>query len=128
MKRRIRIKPYTRKRYGKRERVKGHDKHINIKRIGEIDLKQLSLGASRKENRQRLSNSHPDTIKSAKTMFEMPNKLWAANPDKFDILGFDAKEPPKVYKLPETGLKGQIVSYQGKIYIADQKGVSKLKN
>ena len=93
MKRRIRINSYTRKRYGKRERVKGYDKHINIKRIGEIDLKQLSLGTSRKANRQRLSNNHPDTIKNAKTMFIMPNKLWAANPDKFDILGFDAKEP-----------------------------------
>lgn len=128
MKRRIKINSYKRKRYGKTERVKGHDKHINIKRVGEIDLKQLSLGASRKENRQRLINSHPDTLKTAKIMFEMPNKLWAANPANFDVLGFDAKEPPKVNYLPKNGLTGQIVSFQGKVYIADQKGVFKLKN
>ncbi len=58
----------------------------------------------------------------------MPNKLWAANPANFDVLGFDAKEPPKVNYLPKNGLTGQIVSFQGKVYIADQKGVFKLKN
>ena len=57
----------------------------------------------------------------------MPNKLWAANPDKFDILGFDAKEPPMVKNIPKKGLKGQVVSYQGRIYIAGQDGVFKLK-
>ena len=128
MKRKIRIKPYTRKRYGKKERVKGHNKHIKIKIIEEIDLKQLSLGSTRKENRQRLINSHPDTMKNAKVMFNMPNKLWAANPANFDVLGFDAKEPPKVNYLPKNGLRGQIVSFQGKVYIGDQKGVFKPKN
>ena len=98
----------------------------DLNNIGPDDLTEIPLGEARNLKRKRYNKTHPDSKVNAKITFIRPNKFWKKHPDKCDVLGFDAKDAPIVKELPKKGLKGQIVKFRGKIYVADRSGQFKL--
>jgi hypothetical protein len=94
-----------------------------VKKITKADLAQIPLKDARRLKRRRYNKTHPDAQQNAKLTFEFPNKAWKKNPDRIDVVGFDATSPPVVEKKPKHGLKGQIVEFKGKKYVADDKGI-----
>ena len=73
------------------------------------------------ENRSSRSKTM-DRKKDTRIMFATPNRLWADNPNQFDIWGLDGYNPPEVNKLPTQGLPFQVVKFNGKIYAANKNG------
>jgi len=98
------------------EKEKGY-KPSGIKKITKSDLATTGQSGY-KRNTRRLVNSSPDMQQNAKLTFLYENNLHKKHPDKVDILGWDAKNAPKVDKLPFKGWKGQVVDYKGKLFVA----------
>lgn len=85
-------------------------------------MAEIPLAKARNLKRNRYNKTHPDSQKNARITFYRPNKYWQKHPDKCDVLGFDAKEAPKVRTLPDLGVKGQVVEFNGKMYVAGKNG------
>jgi len=88
-----------------------------IKKITKKDLATTGQSGY-KRNRSRLVNSSPDMQQTAKLTFMYENNLHKKHPDLIDVLNFDTKSAQKVDKLPFKGWKGQVVEYNGKLYVA----------
>lgn len=88
-----------------------------IPKITKEDL--MTTGQSGyKRNIRRMINSSPDKLQNAKLTFLYENNLHKKYPDLVDWLGVDCTSAPKVDVLPPIGLKGQVVEYKGKLFIA----------
>lgn len=88
------------------------------------DLAQIPYSEARKQKRKRYDNTHPDALQTARVTFLRPNKEWANNPERYDVLDIDTDKAPEAKKHPKQleGLKGQVIEYKGKLYVADKQG------
>ena len=92
------------------------------KNITKKDLAQISFSDAGTFHKNRYKKTHPDTLQTARTTFLRPNRLWKKHPDRYDVLGYDTEDAPKFSSLPKNGLKGQVVKYRGKLYVAGKNG------
>jgi len=122
-KRQIHVSPYERKKNGKIEKVgyktNGFTRNIAI---SQSYLNFIDLEKAKAFNVERFLKTHPDALKNSRLTFLVPNEYWQKNPNKCDVIGFDAKDSPIVKELPKLGIPNQIVKYNGKDYIADKNG------
>ena len=114
------IKEYDRVRFGKTETVSGHTKNVHI---SEKYIQYLEMSKASEINIKRYIKTHPDALSNARLTFLTPNEYWNQNKGKCDVLGIDANDAPEVKRIPATGIPGQVVKYDGVIYVANEKGL-----
>ncbi len=73
-------------------------------------------------NKKRLTETHPDSLKTARVVFIKPVKIWAKRPDKFDVFRLDCDQVPEYGKIPAAGWPYQIIKVKGKYYVANDNG------
>lgn len=95
-----------------------------IGKINESDLAKVEFTKWSNFFKKHIRETHPDMIRDSNVMFLVPNKLAMKYPNFVDIYKRDGFNIPKTNTNPNKliGLKGQILDYKGKIYIANKEG------
>ena len=66
--------------------------------------------------KKRHHETHPDTLNTSRIVFAYPNKLWAENPEKYDVFNLDCDQVPEYNSVPKKALPNQIIKVKGKFY------------
>lgn len=117
-------KPFRRTYYlGKKRRKSVTVKKPKTRKINPKAKQKIRFNQAKAIFEQRPIRSQKMDIRyNSKTMFAVPNKMWADAPNRFDIWGLDGYDAPAVSSLPDIGLPFQVVKYQNEIYKANARG------
>ncbi len=109
---------------GKTISVKKHK--MTVHPFDEKKFEPLSDDFAKQMYAQHSMEMNPDTTKTAQIVFLKGNELWVMRPDKYDVLGIDAKDVPEYEKIPATGRPNQIIKVKrgGRMnyYLCDKTG------
>ena len=104
---------------GKTVSISKHKRKIPF---DEKKFEPVSDGWAKEMKQIHFDKTHPDALNDAQITFVHGNMLWAMNPNKYDVLGLDAKNVPKYEKKPKKCYPNQIINVKGKFYQGNKHG------